>query len=96
LPEGNSFKHKWYLGCDTIMDQAILQKALDYHLCLLNDDYATERNSLLGMEVVSLPIAHFYQWHEEQGKIGGQSKFPRVMNPQLFAEWELFILKIQN
>jgi len=93
LPDGNSFKHRWYVGCESNVDQKILQKALDYHLRQLNDDYATERNSLLGLEVVPLSISHFYQWLEEKGKMGGQSKFPRVMKPKLFAEWETFISK---
>lgn len=91
LPDGNSFKHKWYLGCEQEIDNEVLRQALDYHLKRLNDDYATERNSLLGLEVVSIPNQMFYQWHEAKNKMGGQSKFPRVMQPDMFSEWENFV-----
>lgn len=93
LPMGNSFKHKWYLGCDKQLDEDTLKEALDYHLKRLNADYETERNSLLGMEVVSLSTQLFYEWHSHLGKMGGQSKFPRVMQPKQFNDWECFVTK---
>ena len=91
IPFGSSYQHKWYLGCDKIINSTILKNALDYHLKCLNADYETERNSMLGMEVVPLSISTFYDWHTAQGKMGGQSKFPRVMKKEQFEEWESFV-----
>ena len=91
VPFKSSFQHKWYLGCDKIIDKTVLKNALDYHLKCLNADYETERNSMLGMDVVPLTISTFYEWQASQGKMGGQSKFPRVMKKEQFEKWESFV-----
>ncbi|MEM6966989.1 MAG: GH3 auxin-responsive promoter family protein [Bacteroidota bacterium] len=96
LPDGHLFQHQWYVGCDEKIDNGVLRRALDYHLKRLNDDYATERNSLLGLEVVAIPNEVFYRWHEAKNKMGGQSKFPRVMQPRMFSEWEAFVKKFNQ
>jgi len=87
----NSFQHKWYLGCDKIIEKTILKNALDYHLKYLNADYEVERNAMLGMDIVSLSISTFYKWQASQGKMGGQSKFPRVMKKEQYEKWESFV-----
>lgn len=85
------FKHKWYLGCDPAFDPKTLQLALDAALRERNDDYSTERDSVLGMEVEVVSPHLFYQWYEQQGKMGGQHKIPRVMNATQFEAWETFV-----
>lgn len=86
-----SYLHKWYIGCEPMADSAALARLLDERLKEVNDDYRTERASLLHMEVEVLPISLFYQWQESKGKMGGQNKFPRVMKGRQFEEWEAFV-----
>jgi hypothetical protein len=93
VPCDSSFKHKWYIGSLDSVDSETLKNCLDIHLKRLNDDYETERNAMLGMEVIPIPLRLFYQWHEAKGKLGGQSKFPRVMKNDQFEEWENFVTK---
>ena len=61
-------------------------------LRVINDDYATERDNVLREPQVELvPPQIFYEYLKQQGKIGGQAKFPRVMKKETFAEWEKFV-----
>jgi hypothetical protein len=66
---------------------------LDKILCEINADYATERheNALKAVLVEVIPSEIFYDWHAASGKMGGQSKFPRVMRKEKFSEWEAFV-----
>lgn len=88
---GTSFAHKWYIGSDQEIDIKLFAKTLDEQLCLINDDYCTERNSVLhDIQVEVVPTSFFYKWLEAKGKVG-QSKVPRVMNESKVKEWERFI-----
>jgi hypothetical protein len=89
---GKFFAHRWYVGCEPLVDAATLAKVIDEQLKVVNDDYRVERNSVLQpiqMEVI--PPGIFYKWQEHRGKLGGQNKFPRVMKKDLFDEWEQFV-----
>ena len=68
-----------------------MKNALDYHLKSLNADYEIERNAMLGMDIVPLSITTFYGWQASQGKMGGQSKFPRVLKKEQIEDWESFV-----
>ena len=58
----------------------------------LNDDYGTERDhALKDIFVEPVSLDKFYGWMEKRGKIGGQAKFPRVLNKTLLEEWESYI-----
>jgi hypothetical protein len=35
-----------------------------------------------------LPEKVFLDWMEKHGKLGGQSKFPRVMSDALYEDWK--------
>ena len=86
------FHHKWYIGCqEPLISGDKIQPILDKKLCKINDDYATERSAMLGMEVVTVPNQLFYDWYESKGKLGGQNKIPRVMKAEQFADWEAFV-----
>ncbi len=90
--KGNFFAHKWYIGCEPLADKEKVRSLLDARLREVNDDYDTERKHVLqDIYVEIIPIDLFYQWQERQGKMGGQNKFPRVMNRKTFAEWEAFV-----
>ncbi len=92
IEHGNFFAHKWYVGCDEPVDTALFRKKLDTTLKALNADYETERTAVLKDIIVEIiPNRIFYKWHEKQGKMGGQNKFPRVMKKAKFEEWENFV-----
>lgn len=86
------FAHKWYIGCEPVVDSATFAKLLDDRLKEINDDYATERGSVLCLpQVETIPPHIFLDYMKSQGKVGGQSKFPRVMKTAAFNEWEAFV-----
>lgn len=86
------FAHHWFIGTDDEVDNKTLQIKLDDHLKRLNDDYATERTAALkDMKVFTLPTAVFIEYMEEQGKVGGQNKFPRVLKGEKQDAWIQFL-----
>lgn len=87
----SKFAHKWYIGCEPLLPKERVQAVLDRHLRGLNDDYSTERDSVLGMEVEVISPQWFYDWYESKGKLGGQNKIPRVMKAHQFKDWEFFL-----
>jgi hypothetical protein len=93
IPHQNLFAHQWYIGVDRPVDSAELARQLDQKLRELNADYDTERreNALRDVRVRAVPSQLFYEWQRSQGKMGGQSKFPRVMGREKFADWEAFV-----
>lgn len=89
---GSLFAHHWYIGTDDELDHNVLADRLDFHLGQLNDDYKVERGSALKEVIVSvLPTHTFYQWMEEQGKVGSQNKFPRVLKKEKAQLWKNFL-----
>ncbi len=89
LKEESFFAHHWYIATsNTGLDAEAVKQSLDKHLRGLNDDYHTERNHVLtGMHLTILPEQVFLDWMAKYLKVGGQSKFPRVMSDALYAEW---------
>lgn len=88
------FAHHWYIGTDDEVDENLLRDRIDFHLMQINDDYKVERISALKEVRVSvLPAAIFYQWMEEQGKVGSQNKFPRVLKKDKAQLWEDFLVR---
>jgi len=97
IPYGSLFAHKWYIGTDQKADAAILKEKLDDHLKNLNDDYRVERIAALKDVIVEIfPTSYFYEWMEQNGKMGAQNKFPRVMKNKHLAEWEEFLKQKQT
>jgi hypothetical protein len=94
VPHKNMFAHKWFIASDHPVDVEKLKVRLDDVLKELNDDYRTERIAALKEVFVEvLPQAAFYDFMKSKGKIGGQSKFPRVMKKATYEEWESFLQK---
>ena len=92
IPHGTFFAHRWYIATNDKVDTEKIRKRIDENLRLLNDDYATERDSALKevfLEV--LPEEKFMKFMELKGKIGSQHKFPRVMKGKMLEEWERFL-----
>lgn len=90
---GKMFAHKWFIGSNDDVDEGILKTALDNKLKELNDDYKTERTYALTNVILKvLPVEMFYDWMKENGKEGGQHKFPRVLNKERLVDWEQFLM----
>ncbi len=88
----NTFEHHWYLGCNQVLDDKEAAYLLDENLCRINDDYSVERSAALKNILVKvIPLDVFNSFMKHKGKEGGQNKFPRVMKPEAFAEWEKFV-----
>ena len=65
---------------------------LDKELCLLNDDYKTERTAALKeVFIEQLPVSTFYKFLDSIGKKGAQIKFPRVMKGEILQKWIDFL-----
>ena len=92
FPYETLFAHKWYVATNDEVDTERLRKKIDENLRVLNDDYATERDSALQevfLEV--LPEEKFMKFMELKGKLGSQHKFPRVMKGKMLEEWNRFL-----
>ncbi|MGZ3903457.1 MAG: GH3 family domain-containing protein [Bacteroidia bacterium] len=86
------FAHKWYVGYDEKIDTELLKQKIDDHLNILNDDYRVERTSALkDIFVEALPNKMFMEFLEYKGKVGAQTKFPRVLKGKTLAEWNTFM-----
>jgi hypothetical protein len=86
--ESGMFAHRWFLGCDSPLDAAQAARILDESLKILNDDYRTER--LHAVREVTAEVMNpsvFYEWMKQQGKLGGQHKFPRVLKNAKLESW---------
>ncbi len=83
--------HHWYVETDAKVSPELLRSTLDYHLRRLNDDYHTERNSRLSIELQIVEPNTFYQWQKARGQHNGQSKVPRVIRGELLADWLAYI-----
>ena len=91
-PHGSLFAHQWYIGCDEAVDPALVRQHIDQVLCEINDDYAVERKHALKDVLVELvPTAWFTGWLAEQGKLGGQNKFPRVIKGSHLESWQAYL-----
>jgi hypothetical protein len=92
FPYESLFAHRWYVATNDEVDGEALRKKIDANLRMLNDDYATERDSALKevfLEV--LPEEKFMRFMELKGKLGSQHKFPRVMKGKMLEEWQRFL-----
>ncbi len=94
IPYERTFAHEWHLGTSKEIDTALVKKLIDEKLCEINDDYAVERKSALkNIIVYAVPVNKFYDYMNSKGKMGGQNKFPRVLNQKQHVEWKSFINK---
>ena len=92
IPYEGTFAHDWYIGTSKEVDISLVKKLIDEKLCELNDDYHVERKSALkNIFVTAVPVTRFYEFMTTKGKMGGQNKFPRVMNTIQYEEWKSFI-----
>jgi hypothetical protein len=90
--------HHWYLACNTPgLDAEQVRQKLDAYLSELNDDYGVERKHVLQeMRLDIYPESVFLGWMEKNGKMGGQSKFPRVMADAHYEDWCQYLQSLQH
>jgi len=92
FPHENFFAHRWYIATDDNPDVEALRRRIDENLRMLNDDYATERDSALKEVFLDvLPEQQFMRFMELKGKLGSQHKFPRVMKGKMLDDWNRFL-----
>jgi hypothetical protein len=92
IPYEGTFAHEWFIGIRKDVDVTRVRKLIDEKLCEVNDDYKVERESALkNIFVHAIPINKFYEFMSSKGKMGGQNKFPRVMNKSQYADWKSFL-----
>jgi len=84
--------HKWYLASDQPINALNLKYFINDKLCLLNDDYKTERKfALKDIEVEVLPTKVFYDFLKIKNRYGSQNKFPRVLKGKLADDWKNYL-----
>lgn len=92
IPYEGMFAHHWYIGVDKKVDANIIKEKIDTHLKTLNDDYAVERkHALKDLIITTLPNQSFIDFLASKNKLGGQSKFPRVLKGKALNEWLAFV-----
>ncbi len=92
IPYNGMFAHHWYVGVDKPVDEKILIEKIDSYLQTLNDDYVTERkHALKDILITTLPNKAFIDFLASKNKLGGQSKFPRVMKGKQLNDWLAFL-----
>jgi hypothetical protein len=89
------FAHKWYIGCDEVVDADAILHSIDESLKKMNDDYAVERESALPHVFIEvLPSKHFIEFLHATGKFGAMNKFPRVLKNGNLENWNNFLAKM--
>jgi hypothetical protein len=92
MPYQGLFAHHWYIGTNKQVDPGIIREKIDGHLKVLNDDYAVERkHALKEVMVTVLPNQTFIDFLASRNKLGGQSKFPRVLKGKRLNDWLAFL-----
>lgn len=93
--QGTMFGHHWYLGTDDKLDPQLAIDKIDAALCELNDDYKVERlEAIKHLDIDVLPTEVFYNFmHDCIGKMGGATKFPRVLKGDRYEAWKEYLEK---
>lgn len=85
-------RHYWYLGVSRPFSESQASILLDDFLKDLNVDYGAVRDHILKPPTVRiLPTKTFYRYLHRFGKLGGQNKFPHILNDKQYAEWTKLI-----
>jgi hypothetical protein len=97
IHRGDELIDRWYISTDKPVDKAELASAIDQNLKDNNKNYSVARTrALKDVEAVPVPVEYFYKWSEENKRLGGQVKIPRVMKEEQFLKFEDFVKKMQS
>lgn len=83
--------HRWYVSPDREIEVKLLREAIDNSLKQVNDDYRSERATILQMDLEVIPVEYFQQWQLKQSGAAGQSKVPRVMKGRQLESWQKYL-----
>jgi hypothetical protein len=90
--DGDRFGYRWYIGGENVSDEKELASLLDAEMKKINDDYAVERgHAIQSVTAHVLPNEYFNEFLTFIGRVGAQSKFPRVLRGEVLAKWEAFL-----
>lgn len=92
---GNHVEHWWFVGVRDVHTGGLPDHfcaELDRVLQSLNDDYRVCRNAgIVEVRCWCVPLWLFYEWMEAEGRLGGQNKFPRVLDTERGHRWKSFL-----
>ncbi|MBK8516363.1 MAG: GH3 auxin-responsive promoter family protein [Saprospiraceae bacterium] len=92
--------HQWLIEFEkTPKDIDAFEKTLDHNLRSQNSDYDAKRFkdiALLPLKINVAPRDTFHRWLKSKGKIGGQSKIPRLSNNRDYLDELLNMIENRN
>ncbi|MBK8626745.1 MAG: GH3 auxin-responsive promoter family protein [Saprospiraceae bacterium] len=99
MQDKNKGGHEWLIEFEKMPENpSLFEKELDIRLRLVNSDYDAKRHKDIALQSLKLSIApeHTFQnWLKSKGRIGGQSKIPRLSNNRKYLD-ELIDFIAQN
>lgn len=100
MSDQNKGGHEWLIEFDKEpADLATFEKKLDQHLRMVNSDYDAKRHKDIALQNLKVHVAPkdtFSTWLKSKGKLGGQSKIPRLSNERKYMDELLQFIKSQN
>lgn len=100
LNERERGRHQWFIEfLEMPVDLPLFNRVLDRSLQGENSNYAQKRSNdfaISELEIIPLPAGFFEQWLRRKGKVGGQSKVPKLANHRHFAQEILDHLTAEN
>lgn len=97
---GQKGGHEWWIEFEKCPENiAAFSTDLDDALRSVNSDYDAKRYKDLALQPLILnPVAKdtFYNWLKVKGKLGGQSKIPRLSNDRKFADQLVQFIQSKN
>ncbi len=90
LNEQGKGGHEWLIDFkDPPQDLGEFSRVLDENLRSINSDYDAKRTKDIALQPLKISVAQqglFNQWLKNKGKLGGQSKIPRLTNDRKLIE----------
>src|SRR5690606_31206556 len=90
MQEKEKGAHEWIIEFKNPPENIdMFTKELDINFQKINSDYEAKRYNNMTLNQLKLNIAHeqlFFKWLQEQGKLGGQNKIPRLSNDRYYIE----------
>ncbi|MBP6238416.1 MAG: GH3 auxin-responsive promoter family protein [Saprospiraceae bacterium] len=92
--------HEWLIEFEEIpSDLPTFEKVLDDQLRLTNSDYDAKRHKSMALQALKIQLAPkntFNHWLKAKGKLGGQSKIPRLSNNRKYLDELLIFINQHN
>ncbi len=83
-------RHEWWIEFEQApSDLSKFESTLDHYLRQNNSDYDAKRTgdlALVNLSINAIPRGSFEGWLSSRGRLGGQSKIPRLSNDRKFVD----------